>query len=276
MRILLRTSLCRFIAALAILALHPHRAVLAQAPDDKTSKAEQGVISPTLLPVDFSGVTTDKCKDKQGGEVTLALIVDENGHPRDISFLNPLGDDLDRIALFVVDKDRFKPATRNGAPVAAWQAIKVKVHGCVATVIDPAGNTKRPLRLRSQPEQKLVAYSPPNSGSAPVAPPADSPDDSSQVYHVRPGISEPIAINQVQAVYSDKALAEKLQGVCLVSLVVDQHGLPQHAKVTRSLEPGLDQNALEAVSHYRFKPALRNGNEPVSVLITIEVNYRLQ
>jgi outer membrane biosynthesis protein TonB len=44
--------------------------------------------------------------------------------------------------------------------------------------------------------------------------------------------------------------------------------------VVRSLGMGLDEKALEAVSRYRFKPALKNG-KPVPAIITVEVNFRL-
>ena len=60
-----------------------------------------------------------------------------------------------------------------------------------------------------------------------------------------------------------------------VEISVDAYGLPQNLKLLRSLEPTLDQKALEAVDRYRFKPALRNKIEPVPVMITIEVNFRL-
>jgi TonB family protein len=59
----------------------------------------------------------------------------------------------------------------------------------------------------------------------------------------------------------------------LISLIVDANGMPQSPKVVKSLSPAMDQNALEAVEKYRFKPATKNG-QPVSVMMTIEVNFR--
>jgi hypothetical protein len=37
---------------------------------------------------------------------------------------------------------------------------------------------------------------------------------------------------------------------------------------------GLSEKAIEAVSRYRFKPAMKNG-EPVPVMVNVEVNFRL-
>jgi len=57
-------------------------------------------------------------------------------------------------------------------------------------------------------------------------------------------------------------------------MIVAPDGAPQHIQVVRSLGTGLDEKAVEAVSKYRFKPAMLNG-KPVPVRITDEVNFRL-
>jgi protein TonB len=74
--------------------------------------------------------------------------------------------------------------------------------------------------------------------------------------------------------YSDYGTRQRISGSCVISLVIDEHGMPHDLQVIRSLEPSLDQNALNAVSQYRFKPAMRNGT-PFSVRITVEVDFHL-
>jgi TonB family protein len=44
--------------------------------------------------------------------------------------------------------------------------------------------------------------------------------------------------------------------------------------VTRSLGLGLDEKAIEAVTKWRFKPAMKDG-KPVAVSANIVVNFRL-
>ena len=88
-------------------------------------------------------------------------------------------------------------------------------------------------------------------------------------------VSAPIALTSPQAPYTDEARKAQVEGICLVSLIVDAHGMPQDARVVRSLNPGLDQNAIQAVYRYRFKPALKDGWQPVPVMITAEVHFRL-
>jgi len=89
------------------------------------------------------------------------------------------------------------------------------------------------------------------------------------------GVSAPVALNQVEAEFSDEARRAKYQGVCLISLIVDAQGNPQNPRVVRALGMGLDEKALEAVRKYKFKPAMRDGKTPVPVMITVEVNFRL-
>jgi TonB family protein len=45
-------------------------------------------------------------------------------------------------------------------------------------------------------------------------------------------------------------------------------------KVIRSLGLGLDEKAIEAVSQWKFKPGMKDG-EPVNVAVTVEVTFRL-
>jgi len=95
------------------------------------------------------------------------------------------------------------------------------------------------------------------------------------VYRVGGGISAPVALNDVEAEFSDEARRAKYQGVCLISLIVDAQGNPQSPRVVRPLGMGLDEKALEAVRKYKFKPAMKDGKTPVPVMITVEVNFRL-
>jgi TonB family protein len=94
------------------------------------------------------------------------------------------------------------------------------------------------------------------------------------LYRVGGGVTAPVALNQVEAEFSDEARRAKYQGICIISLIVDAQGNPQNPRVVRALGMGLDEKALEAVRKYRFKPAMK-GNTPVPVMISVEVNFRL-
>ena len=55
---------------------------------------------------------------------------------------------------------------------------------------------------------------------------------------------------------------------------VDPFGTAANIRVARSLGLGLDEKAIEAVSHWRFKPATRDGN-PINFPVQAEVDFRL-
>ncbi len=93
-------------------------------------------------------------------------------------------------------------------------------------------------------------------------------------YHVGNGVSPPRPITSSDPDY--KALPKKHhEGTVVLSVVVDVDGLPKNVKVTRSLDPELDQKAVDAVKQWRFKPAKKKG-QPVPVEINIEVNFKVE
>ena len=89
-----------------------------------------------------------------------------------------------------------------------------------------------------------------------------------------PGVTPPQVIYSVEPEFSDEARRAKYQGVCLVALIVDEHGNPTHVHVERSLGMGLDEKAVEAVKQYKFKPAYYRGR-PVAVEMIVVVNFHI-
>lgn len=131
----------------------------------------------------------------------------------------------------------------------------------------------------------------PSSQSSAIEPSQAAPD-ANGVYHIGHGIRPPRVITSVDPEYTDLARKKKISGICVVGLVVDAQGNPQNIRVVRSiakdlesigkdLEPklrkaadGLDQNAINAVSKYRFSPAEYEGR-PVPVQVNIEVSFKM-
>lgn len=94
------------------------------------------------------------------------------------------------------------------------------------------------------------------------------------VYRVGGGVSAPIPLYKVEPEYSEEARKAKFQGTVVLSIVVDERGMPTQFKVVRPLGLGLDEKAIEAVQKWRFRPAQKDGRA-VAVLATVEVNFRL-
>jgi len=64
-------------------------------------------------------------KAKFQGTVVLEIVIDERGNPTNFRILNPLGLGLDEKAIEAVKQWRFRPATKNGKPVAVVARIDV-------------------------------------------------------------------------------------------------------------------------------------------------------
>ncbi|MEP6961244.1 MAG: energy transducer TonB [Acidobacteriota bacterium] len=94
------------------------------------------------------------------------------------------------------------------------------------------------------------------------------------VFKIGGGVSAPVPISKPEPEYSEEARKAKHQGEVLLSVIVDEKGIPQKVIVTRKLGLGLDEKAIEAVMKWRFKPGMKDG-KPVAVQATIAVTFHL-
>jgi protein TonB len=93
-------------------------------------------------------------------------------------------------------------------------------------------------------------------------------------YRIGGDVSAPSLLSKVEPEYSEEARKAKYSGEVLLSIVVDEHGLPRDIKVIRPLGLGLDEKAVEAVSHWRFRPGMKGGRA-VATQAQVAVNFRL-
>ena len=236
-----------------------------------------GVTAPELLPLDLSPISTEKCKKKVDGKVKLTLFVDTEGKPRNIEILEPLYTGLEKLAFKIVGVDRFNPGTYNGAPVVVAESVEVNMHACAEQTNENVANKTYRLRLRSQPRQMFGVLQNPLKEAVLVTdntPVLANSIDGVPLDRAGNGVSPPEVLKNVPAQFSDEAREAKFQGVCILSVIVDTERKPRNIQVVRRLGMGLDEKAIEAVSQYRFKPAMKNG-VPVPVRITVEVHFRL-
>jgi TonB family protein len=96
------------------------------------------------------------------------------------------------------------------------------------------------------------------------------------VYHIGgDGVTNPVAIYMPEPQYSKEALKKRIQGTVTLHIVVDRAGNPRNFKVIQGLGYGLDEKAIEAVSQWKFRPGMKDG-QTVNVAATINVSFRLQ
>jgi TonB family protein len=81
----------------------------------------------------------------------------------------------------------------------------------------------------------------------------------------------------VKALYTDGAQAAKIEGDVIMRAVILPDGTVRDVTVTKSLDRvyGLDQQAVEAVRQWVFKPATKDG-KPVAVRMAITTRFTLQ
>ena len=84
-----------------------------------------GVTAPVLVSQVDPEYSDEARKAKYSGAVTLAIIVDTEGRPRDIRVTRSLGMGLDEKAIESVMKWRFKPGLRGGQPVNVRATVVV-------------------------------------------------------------------------------------------------------------------------------------------------------
>jgi len=100
-----------------------------------------------------------------------------------------------------------------------------------------------------------------------------APATDEGVLRIGPGVTSPkIKVKRAPS-YSRAAEAAKIQGTCILDIIIDEQGLPTNISVLSPIGFGLDEKAVEAVSEWRFKPAMKDG-KPVKVEVTVEVNFR--
>jgi TonB family protein len=88
------------------------------------------------------------------------------------------------------------------------------------------------------------------------------------------GVTPPSLAYKVEPEYSEEARWARVDGTVVVKTTIGVDGTAQNMEVIRSLGLGLDEKALQAISQWKFKPGTKDG-EPVPVMATIEVNFRL-
>ena len=99
-------------------------------------------------------------------------------------------------------------------------------------------------------------------------------DEEQKIYKVGRGVREPILLRKVEPTYSPGASVAGVQGAVLLDLVVNAKGRVQDIVILSPLGFGLDENAIDAVRQWQFKPATKDG-KPVAVKAEIQVFFRV-
>jgi TonB family protein len=114
------------------------------------------------------------------------------------------------------------------------------------------------------------------SGSGPGVGPGEGGGIGGGVFRPgRGGVGYPECAYCPDPRFSDEARKAKYQGTVLLRVIVQPDGRATNISVVKGLGMGLDENAVEAVKGWRFKPAIGPGGKAVPVEVMIEVTFRL-
>lgn len=224
---------------------------------------------PPLKPLDYP----KHCTDTSEGESELSLLVDTSGRARNIIFLKPSGTLADAFAISIASHDRFSPGTLNGKPVVVAETLDIQMKACIGEEPNAEGKPEKGWLLKAPAHQKLKK--PKNPPQVAELAPLETPLSAITRKVNRPdffgnGETAPVLIYSDYANYTPRFPGTK--GTCEVSLVVDEHGLPEDLHVLKSIDPGLDMAALEAVQNYRFFPAIKD-DMPVPAAVVVSVDF---
>ena len=120
----------------------------------------------------------------------------------------------------------------------------------------------------------------PNIGLAPwCKPPAvharrHSEPDATGAYRVGGAMQPPKKLKDVPPDYPPLAQEARVQGVVIMEVRIDEHGMVGDVRTLRSI-PLLDQAAIDAVKQWQYTPTLMNG-VAVPVRMTVTVNFSLR
>jgi protein TonB len=113
------------------------------------------------------------------------------------------------------------------------------------------------------------------SGTGPGVGPGSGGGTGGGVYRPGGAVTSPRVLTQVRPTYTSEALSAKIQGSVWLELVVTREGRADQIRVARSLDSGLDAEAIKAVRQWRFDPG-RLAGVPVDVLVTVVMDFAIR
>jgi TonB family protein len=231
----------------------PVPAAASQAKESPVYEPGNGVSAPVAVKQVKPQYTADAMRARVEGVVTLEGVVQPDGSITQIRVKKALNPGLDQEAIKAVKQWRFEPGTKDGKPVAVRVALEMT------------------FTLRDKPSQPVFPAPPVVSGDAG----GKGRTEAGGVYKPGAGVSAPVAVKQVKPQYTAAAREAKVSGIVQLECVVETTGSVGDVKVVKSLDEGLDQEAIKAVKQWRFTPGQKDG-KPVPVRVALEMTFTLK
>jgi outer membrane biosynthesis protein TonB len=148
--------------------------------------------------------------------------------------------------------------------VAALVLSPMMLHAQASSPAQPMSSSSAPVNESRLVQPKILGALTGSDHSA-----------TGNTIRVTTGVTPPKLIHQAKI--TDDGLAQwdapGLERKAVISLVVNEKGIPSDLKVVRSVGPVLDHNILEAVKKYRYEPGSLN-HQPTAVPVNLEIVIR--
>ena len=87
-----------------------------------------------------------------------------------------------------------------------------------------------------------------------------------------PGVALPQQLTTDRPFYPKEAFEANIQGTVGLVVVVRADGSVGDIRVTKPLEPNLDEAAIDSARKWRFKPGTKDG-QPVDVIVRLDISF---
>ena len=88
-------------------------------------------------------------------------------------------------------------------------------------------------------------------------------------------LTAPVAMTKVDPAYPPDVLRDHVEGTVTLYAVIRIDGSVADIRVLDSLDERLDQNAMQALARWHFRPGIKNG-EPVAVEAVVQIPFRMR
>jgi TonB family protein len=111
--------------------------------------------------------------------------------------------------------------------------------------------------------------------AAAIPQPPDASLEGGRWQRVTEGITPPQPVQRVEPAYPEEYRRAHVEGIVVLQVAISETGTIEDVSVLKSLAPGLDMAAADAVRRWKFKPATKDGNA-VPVLFNLTINFKLK
>src|ERR1035441_3047614 len=97
--------------------------------------------------------------------------------------------------------------------------------------------------------------------------------DKDGVYYAGPEVTAPRLLSTVYVPCPEDVPTKEVQGMTVLAMVIDDHGIPVHIQLLHTHGEAFDQAAIAAVKQSKFEPG-KLGDQSVPVWIDVRVVFR--